>query len=131
MAILKLIPKAPSSIPQKVNQVSFLELKRLVVHANGCLRILNTDHIEYLKADGNYCQIHLAGGEKLLVSKTLKNIFSQLDNTFIKTHKSYIVNLRHIYSYIASEAQIKMISGAYTTVSRSNKAQVQAILLTH
>ena len=131
MAILKLNPKAPSTASAKIIRASFKELKRLVVHTNGCIRMLNTDHIEYLKADSNYCHIHLIGGEKLLVSKTMKNIASQLDHTFIKTHKSYIINLRYVHSYIARDAQIKMVSGDYVEISRSNKTQLHEIFQTH
>ena len=130
MAILKLNQKAPSSISAEVKHASFRELKRLVVHTQGCIRIINIDHIEYLKADSSYCHIHLIGGKKILVSKTLKTISNQLDNTFIKTHQSYIINLRHIHSYCARDAQIEMISGDHVGVSRSHKVQVQSILST-
>ena len=107
---------------------SFNKLQRLVVHQDGCIRLINFEHIEYIKADSNYCHIHLINHERLLISKTLKGLLEDLDNTFIRTHKSYIANMRHMAIYNIKDSLLRMSSGAYVTVSRTNKSLVKDLM---
>ena len=55
--------------------------------------------IAWLEAESNYTMFHFANGEKLMVSRTIKEYMAILDDKlFVRTHKSFAVNLRHIIS---------------------------------
>ncbi len=59
------------------------------------MKIMVAD-ILYIEAERNYSRIFTAGKEFLL-SVTLKTIEEKLSNNiFVRTHRSYIVNLAHV-----------------------------------
>lgn len=51
--------------------------------------------ILWIKADGNYLEVHAQNGIHL-IRATLSNFTDKLNNNFIRTHKSYIVNVDYI-----------------------------------
>ncbi|MFQ5652309.1 MAG: LytR/AlgR family response regulator transcription factor [bacterium] len=61
----------------------------------------NIDDICVCKAEGNYTTVYFGTIAKLeLVSKTLKEFEELLsDYNFIRTHRSYLVNLNHLKAY--------------------------------
>ena len=68
----------------------------LTIKHEGRLHRVNENTISYLKAYDNYCYVTTAA-QTYLVPQTLKYIFEQLKSTkFIKTHRSYVVNIDHI-----------------------------------
>jgi DNA-binding LytR/AlgR family response regulator len=70
----------------------------LTIKHEGRLHRINQNTIYYLKAFDNYCYI-VTQSQTYLVPHTLKHVFEQLEHTqFIKTHRSYVVNLNHILS---------------------------------
>ncbi|MFC0603790.1 LytR/AlgR family response regulator transcription factor [Winogradskyella pulchriflava] len=70
----------------------------LTIKHEGRLHRINQNTISYLKAYDNYCYI-VTNAETYLVPHTLKHISEQLEgNDFIKAHRSYVVNLKHISS---------------------------------
>jgi DNA-binding LytR/AlgR family response regulator len=60
--------------------------------------IVNKEEIIYFKSIDNYTQVKLASGETVVSSKTLGYYESLLTNDikFVRTHKSYIINLVYI-----------------------------------
>ena len=70
----------------------------LTIKHEGRLHRINQNTISYLKAYDNYCYV-VTKAQTFLVPHTLKHIFEQLtDLYFIKAHRSYVVNLKHILS---------------------------------
>lgn len=65
------------------------------------VQFYDIEDIYVCKAEGNYTTIFLRGNEKVeLVSKTLKEFEELLLNyNFIRTHRSYLVNLNHLKEY--------------------------------
>ncbi len=75
------------------SQQQFITIKH-----EGRLHRINQNTISYLKAYDNYCYV-VTKAQTYLVPHTLKLIFEQLNpNDFVKTHRSYVVNLNHILS---------------------------------
>ena len=65
-------------------------------------RILFED-ILYIEAAGSYCYFYLQGGSKVTVAYTLTDTMQHLSNNlFIRVHRSFIVNRKHITSYIGN-----------------------------
>lgn len=57
---------------------------------------VNLADILWIKADGNYLELHLAE-KKELIRSTLSAFLDRLNReNFFRTHKSYAVNLRHL-----------------------------------
>jgi two-component system LytT family response regulator len=77
-----------------------------------------------LKADVNYTEIFLDNGERIIVSKTLKEFeesFSK-NNNFVRTHKSFVVNLAHVVSFqLNTGMTIKLSNDEVATLSRRRK----------
>ena len=76
--------------------------KKLCIATQKHQIIIEKSNILYLKADGNYCEIHMLDGTLHCCSKALKEILSRIsENNFLKVHKSYVVNLEYL-NYIDS-----------------------------
>ncbi|MBI1307059.1 MAG: response regulator [Bacteroidetes bacterium] len=60
------------------------------------LRALDLNDIVHLEADGSYCFVH-TNKKPIHISVNLKQFSSLLpDNIFIRAHRSFVVNLRHV-----------------------------------
>ena len=56
-----------------------------------------SNEILFLKKDGNYLEIHLENGKKILIRSNMKEVFEMVsDDIFVRTHKSYVVNINKI-----------------------------------
>jgi two-component system LytT family response regulator len=75
------------------------------------------------EGDGNYTNVYLDNNEKYLASKTLKEFELALPaSSFIRIHKSHLINSNFIKKYIKSEGGIVvMADNTELEVSRRNK----------
>ena len=65
----------------------------------------------------------------ILISKTLKQNEELLtEYNFIRTHKSHLINIKHIKSYLRNEGVIIMSDGSKIPVSRRKKDKIVEIL---
>lgn len=80
----------------------------LVIKDKNGHTLMQYEDIIYIEAQSNYCDIFLKHGKKNTVSKTLKEIESLLPNTFLRTHKSYIVNTIYIEKVNTTQKQITL-----------------------
>lgn len=129
MASLNLFSIKPNRQEKYSRTFSLINHNKIAVFIDGCIRIIPFEIIEFVEASSNYCYLHLIDGSKILLTKTLKSILEGLNNSFLKIHKSYIVNLEHIHLYKIKENQVQMASSKIVKVSRSNKANLRAILM--
>ena len=101
-----------------------LPKKVVIPNATGAENVL-LDDIVQCSADGNYTNIFLKGGKKILVAKTLKDyeeLFS--DENFARIHHAHLVNLKHVKRYIKGEGgSVEMSDGSVLEVSRRKKAE--------
>lgn len=58
--------------------------------------LIKHDSILYIQSDGSYCNIHRLNDKKITVTKPLKEIENLLPKTFLRCHKSYIININYI-----------------------------------
>jgi len=82
--------------------------KILLMDSNGFL-VLDPSEIIQIEANGNYTDIYLVGNRKLTYCKILREFeeFLKLHKNFIRTHRSFIVNLDHVKSF-SRQGVIKM-----------------------
>lgn len=66
---------------------------------------LESESILYLKKDGNYMTYHCLT-QNIMARETIHESIEKLPDSFIQTHKSYIVNLENIASFTSNELTI-------------------------
>ncbi len=70
--------------------------KSIAVNHRGSIHFIQTSDILYLKGQGNYSEI-ICKDYTYMSTKTLKDVESMLDpETFLRIHKSYVVNINHV-----------------------------------
>ena len=82
---------------------------------------LQAADIHYLEAFDNYVRLHSAMGQ-FVVYSTLKDLEQKLPPSFLKTHRSHIVNLDHVSAY---EEGCVLLGKACIPVSRSYKEELK------
>jgi len=105
--LLNAIEKADDSLNKEETAVkigtlltNLEKLKKIVLKTAESIHILNVSQIIRCEADVNYTRFYLENGEKLLVSKPLKEYDELLGrNGFFRTHQSHLVILDHILRY--------------------------------
>ncbi len=100
------------------------KVQKLIVQNMQGFQVLPLNEIMYLQAEGNYTWFKTTEGERLLVSKTLKDYETLLnDFGFYRIHQSYLVNLRYIKRYLKGEGgSVFMTNEDELPVSRRKKA---------
>ncbi|HLS74417.1 MAG TPA: LytTR family DNA-binding domain-containing protein, partial [Actinomycetaceae bacterium] len=71
------------------------ELVRIPVQHNGRTVLVNGEAIVYAAASRGYSALKLAE-ETVLVSFSLNELERRLQGHFLRVHRSYLVNLRHV-----------------------------------
>lgn len=90
----------------------------LVKH-EGRMHKVNQKDILFLKAYDNYCYINTKTNQ-YLVPHTLKYTFDKLNTEyFVKSHRSYVVNLRHITAIDQKSISLNDLSIPLSTKQRS------------
>jgi two-component system, LytTR family, response regulator len=74
-----------------------LKMHAITVYKFGKPLIVKANDITYLEGVGNYTFVYTRN-EKHLVSKCLKEVQDELSSDFLRIHKSYTINARHIAS---------------------------------
>jgi two-component system, LytTR family, response regulator len=70
-----------------------------------------------LKGNGNFTDIYFNDGTKKMVCRFLKHFDELLDKTFIRVHKSHIINLNCVKSYN---------KGGFVTLSDNSEIEISA-----
>jgi two-component system, LytTR family, response regulator len=88
----------------------------------GLIMVTVTDIIS-CESDSNYTIVMLKNKQKIVVSRTLKEIEELLEEySFVRVHHSYLVNINEISKYVKGEGgYLVMSDGATVDVSRSRK----------
>ncbi len=74
-----------------------MQSKKLVLRTSHSMHIVDISDIHFCKSDNSYTTFYLEGGEKILVSKSLKDYEGLLNEYgFFRPHQSFLVNLNHI-----------------------------------
>ena len=79
--------------------------------------------IIYCEANGNYTQFHLGNRSPIVASKAIHEYEELLrDSSFVRVHKSCIINLEHVKEYIRGEGgSIILSDNTEVEVSRRKK----------
>jgi len=96
--------------------------KNIMFPVQGGFEIYNTQHIEFVEAEQMYARLTLFSGRSVILSKPLKEIEELLPkDTFLRTHKSFLVNVFYIRKYRKSQKHLVILrSGAEIPVAVRN-----------
>jgi two-component system LytT family response regulator len=103
---------------------------KIVLSTSEMIHVINVDDIVRCESDNYYTYFYFSDGRKLLVSKTLKEneeLLSQYN--FIRPHKSHLINIKYIKSYIRQDGGfVLMTDGTKIPVSRRKKDKIMEII---
>ncbi|TDE13879.1 LytR/AlgR family response regulator transcription factor [Dyadobacter psychrotolerans] len=104
---------------------TFLPEKIALPYQNG-VTFVNLNDILYCEADDNYARFHLANGDKLLASKTLRDVQEILEERhFLRVHRQFIVNLNQIKKLVKGGSNyLIMSSGQSIPVARNQRERL-------
>jgi two-component system LytT family response regulator len=127
-----MLPGQLDILREKIRQPAAL-VNRIALPTMEGLEMVPVDSILYCTANSNYTSLVLKDRQKLLVSRTLKEIEEMLeDYPFLRIHHSCLVNLHEIKKYIRGEGGTLLMSdGVEVAVSRSRKDILLKKLLTN
>ncbi len=79
-------------------------MKKLALNTLDKLHIVNISDIVRCESDVNYTQFFFSNGNKLLVTRTLKDFEELLsDHQFLRVHQSHLVNINFIKEFVKGD----------------------------
>lgn len=99
------------------------KIKKIVVPVSNGSLFIDVEDITHLKAEGSYVNIFLKDGNKILVSKNIKDYENQLTEAegFFRTHRSYLVNLKYITTIATIGTEATMSNNEIINIARERK----------
>ncbi|MCX6233030.1 MAG: LytTR family DNA-binding domain-containing protein [Bacteroidetes bacterium] len=106
------------------------EAKKIILSTSEGIHVIGTDEIIRCESDDYYTKFFLTDGKTILISKTLKQNEAMLsDFNFIRPHKSHLVNIKYIKSYLKVDGgYILMTDGCKIPVSRRKRDSIISML---
>jgi len=135
------VTKAKTRIAGKINgnQLNFLlnqlkqvepSIRKIALPQQHEIRYISVNEIIRCVADNTYTNFYLSSGERILISKPLKEYSDLLKPLgFIRTHQSHLVNPKFVKSWVKEDGGILlMTNGDKIPISKPNREIVKDIL---
>jgi len=109
-----------------ISNIKSEKINKIALPDKQGFKFINIDDIIRCEADDNYTKFFFDNKESMLVCKTIKEyelLFS--DASFLRIHKTHLINFNHIQSYDKSLGLVKMKDGATIPVARRRKDEFQ------
>lgn len=96
---------------------------RIALPSADGLMILKPEQVVRCESLSNYTKVHLDDGQKVVVSKTLKEVEEILSSfEFYRIHHSHLINLNHVQRYVKTDGgYVLMTDGSNITIARNRK----------
>lgn len=134
--LLQAIEKAAEAIDRKENDLKFSTLlsnlekiRKIVLKTAESVHIVQVKSIVRCEADVNYTSFFLENGQKLLVSRTLKEYDEMLvPGGFFRPHQSHLVNLEHVLRYDKADGgSLVMDDGSEVPVASRKREELMRL----
>ncbi|MBN1927194.1 MAG: response regulator transcription factor [Prolixibacteraceae bacterium] len=104
--------------------------RKIVLKTAEAINIVDISDIVYCKSDSNYTTFHFINGEKIMISRGMKEYEELLsDYGFFRPHHSYLVNIQHISKLDKSDGGFLILKeGSEIPVSSRRKKNLIQIL---
>lgn len=93
-----------------------------IVIDDGKRHYLDPQEILYVQAKGKVCTVHFLNGE-LPLNRLLGDMETLLGGTFVRTHRSYLVNTAHITS--VERYELTLVDGTKLPIPEQRFSQVR------
>lgn len=102
---------------------------RVALPSSDGLQFIAPENILSCESEDNYTHIRLKEGQKLLISITLGDVEQMLPpNSFVRVHRSFLVNLKEIHKFIRRDGGYLVLSdGSEIPVSRYKKDELMKL----
>ncbi len=134
-AVTKLVAKNKLKVNSQNYQTLTENLKsetisKIIVRTNNGQEIVLIKDIIAIEAKEAYSCIHTISGNYLM-SKNLKHYETTFENnnSFFRTHKSWIINLNHIVKFSKSNFEIELSNNIIAKLSKYKKPDFESIIL--
>ena len=116
------LPEQIEILLQKLNHPA-IPVNKIAIPTMEGLQMIFVESVISCAADSNYTILNLKNKQKIIASRTLKEIEEMLeDSSFARVHHSYLINLNEVEKYIRCEGGYLLMSdGTTIDVSRSRK----------
>lgn len=110
--------------PEPASEAEPKDKEYISVKADYKVSLVRIADIVYLESEGEYVRMHLADGTAIMTLFRLKNMETALpSDQFMRVHRSYIVNLRCIKSYV--KGRIFLSDTEYVPIGENYKEAFQ------
>ncbi|MEL6925379.1 MAG: LytTR family DNA-binding domain-containing protein, partial [Bacteroidota bacterium] len=130
IAVEKIAERPQENFNQQVrnfinNQQLSNPKKRIALSTSEGIHLYELQQIIRCASEGNYTNIYFTNGKRLLVAKTLKELEELLcQYNFSRIHKSHIINIDHLVSYLNKDNGYVVMSDKSTiAVAQRKKSQ--------
>lgn len=96
------------------------EKRHVVLPTLEGFELIKMDDIVRLQGNGNFTDIYLADKTKKMACRFLKHYAEILPSTFMRVHKSHIINMHHVVSYHRS-------LGGYVVMSDGSEVMISPV----
>ncbi len=107
---------------------SKIEKGFITVRSNRKTSRIDYDKLHYIESLADYIKIHLADGGEVISKMKISHVENELPDSFLRIHRSFIVNTEKITSFSSEEIHL---DGIELPVSRTYRSKVTAKLKTH
>lgn len=111
-----------------INNINSKEYKSnfFVLKDKGNLIKIPFDNITRVEIEGNYSFVFLDSGKKYVLKLSLKKIMMQLDpKLFMRSHRSIVVNLKHIASINIKDSKLVLEDGTNLRIGTNYKKSIK------
>jgi two-component system, LytTR family, response regulator len=106
-------------------------IERLVVKSGGHLHLLKAVELDWIRAAGNYVELH-TGPKAHLLRTTMNRLEAGLDpGQFIRIHRSVIVNIERIKELLpwySGDYRLVLRDGTQLTLSRTHRKGFETLV---
>ncbi len=105
--------------------------EKIALPSAEALHLVTVKDILRLESDAGYTTVFVFGGERILVSRTIKDFEELLpENSFFRVHQSHIINLHFAQKVLREDGGYVLLSdGAKLPISRRRKEEFMEALL--
>lgn len=99
--------------------------EQIALPSSDGLQFIAITNIIHCESDSNYTTLFLNTKEKIVITKTLKEVEVLLEGgDFFRVHNSHLINIRHIKKYVRGNAgYVVMSDGSTISISRNRKEE--------
>ncbi|MCV2884666.1 LytTR family DNA-binding domain-containing protein [Aestuariibacter sp. AA17] len=123
--------KVSEMIQQLISSQQTHYKKRLVIRDPGRIRLIDVAQIDFVTGAGNYVELNLRDGTKVLHRETMATLENQLDPLdFVRIHRSSIVRRSSISELRPNDKgdySVILYSGEVLTLSRRNRNKLNEL----